>query len=93
MQKTAAFFQAVFCDIVGIMSKKAPAESADVVAGKLSELRRVLFKEGFGLNAKVTQEEVKNLELSETDTFVCFDNALDDTTKVNIMRNLTVKTI
>ncbi len=42
---------------------------------------------------KVTQEQVKNLELTETDTFVCFDNALDDTTKVNIMRNLTVKTI
>lgn len=42
---------------------------------------------------KVTQEQVKALELSETDTFVCFDNALDDTTKVNIMRGVNLKVI
>lgn len=44
---------------------------------------------------KVTQEDVAKTGIGETDNeiFVCFDSALDDTTKVNIMRNLTVKTI
>ena len=42
---------------------------------------------------KVTQEDVAKLKLSEDDTFVCFDSALDDTVKVNIVRNLNVKVI
>ncbi len=42
---------------------------------------------------KVTNEQVEKLKFSENDIFVCFDNALDDTTKVNLNRNITIKTI
>lgn len=44
---------------------------------------------------KVTKEALEKTGIGETDNemFVCFDSALDDTTKVNISRNLTVKTI
>ena len=42
---------------------------------------------------KVFKEQVEKLSLSQNDTFVRLDSALDDTTKVNIMRNLMVKTI
>lgn len=42
---------------------------------------------------KLTKEQVDGLELEKDTTFVCFDNALDDTTKVNIARDLMVKTI
>lgn len=44
---------------------------------------------------KVTKEAMTKTGIGETDNeiFVCFDSALDDTTKVNIMRNLRVKTI
>lgn len=44
---------------------------------------------------KVTQEDLAKTGIGETDNeiFVCFDSALDDTTKVNIVRNLNVKVI
>jgi adenine-specific DNA-methyltransferase len=42
---------------------------------------------------KIFKEQVEKLKLSENDTFVCFDSALDDTTKVNLGRNLNVKVI
>lgn len=42
---------------------------------------------------KLTMEQIDSLELTKDTTFVCLDSALDDTTKVNIMRNLRVKTI
>jgi hypothetical protein len=42
---------------------------------------------------KLTKDQIEGLELPKDTTFVCFDSALDDTTKVNIMRNLMVKTI
>ncbi|MDP2837775.1 MAG: site-specific DNA-methyltransferase [Candidatus Moranbacteria bacterium] len=42
---------------------------------------------------KVTKDQVENLKLSPSDTFVCFDSALDDTTKINIARNLVMKVI
>ena len=42
---------------------------------------------------KVTKEQVDALGLSKNDLFVCLDSALDDTTKVNISRNLNVKVI
>ncbi len=42
---------------------------------------------------KVTKNQVESLKLSEEDTFVCLDSALDDTTKINIGRNLKVKVI
>lgn len=42
---------------------------------------------------KVTKDQVDSLALTPPDTFVCLDSALDDTTKVNIMRNLTVRVI
>lgn len=44
---------------------------------------------------KVNQEDLTKTGVSvvEEDIFVCFDSALDDTTKVNIMRNLIMKTI
>ena len=82
-----------------------------------SRLLEILLKEGFDLNAKVsnkgdiwtvsdnerkmvislskkvTQADVEKLGLKEDYTFVCFDSALDDTTKVNIVRNFNVKVI
>ncbi len=42
---------------------------------------------------KVTKEQVEKLKLSASDTFVCFDSALDDTGKVNVGRVGNVKTI
>lgn len=42
---------------------------------------------------KITKEQVEKLKLGESDLFVCLDNALDDTTKVNIARNYNVKVI
>ncbi len=42
---------------------------------------------------KVTKDQVESLKLSEENTFVCLDSALDDTTKINIGRNLNVKVI
>lgn len=42
---------------------------------------------------KITKEQVESLGLKEQDIFVCLDSALDDTTKINIARNLIVKTI
>lgn len=35
---------------------------------------------------RITSEQVDALKLSETDLFVCFDSALDDSTKANITR-------
>lgn len=42
---------------------------------------------------QLTKEQIESLGLGEDDTFVCFDYALDDETKVNITRNLNVKVI
>ncbi|MBI4226319.1 site-specific DNA-methyltransferase [Candidatus Roizmanbacteria bacterium] len=42
---------------------------------------------------KITRERVQSLNLSEEDTFVCLDSALDDTTKINIRRNINIKVI
>jgi len=42
---------------------------------------------------KVTKEDVDALKLKSEDIFVCLDSALDDTAKVNILRNLTLKVI
>jgi adenine-specific DNA-methyltransferase len=43
---------------------------------------------------KLTQEQVDSFGLNEGDLFVCLDSALDDTTKVNILRRkFNVKTI
>ncbi|MBI5122639.1 hypothetical protein HZA75_02150, partial [Candidatus Roizmanbacteria bacterium] len=41
----------------------------------------------------VTKDQVESLKLTEEDTFVCLDSALDDTTKINIGRNLNVRVI
>jgi len=43
--------------------------------------------------SKLTKEQIDGFGLAKDTTFVCFDSALDDTTKVNITRNLNVKTI
>lgn len=89
-----------------------------------SVVYEIILKEGFDLNAQVSQsvipakvgiqcwtvidgerkiiitfakeiskDQVEKLGLSENDIFVCLDSALDDTAKVNIMRNLIVKVI
>lgn len=42
---------------------------------------------------KVSKEEVEKLGIKESDTFVCFDSALDDTTKVNIGRSINLRVI
>jgi len=42
---------------------------------------------------KLAKEQVESLKLAESDTFVCFDSALDDTTKVNLVRNFNLKVI
>jgi adenine-specific DNA-methyltransferase len=44
-------------------------------------------------NKKITQEQVEKLGLKKDDTFVCLDSALDDSTKINLDRNLVVKII
>ena len=46
-----------------------------------------------GNPAFVTKEQVDSLELSKDDLFVCFDSALDDSTKLNIARDLKVRVI
>ncbi len=44
---------------------------------------------------KITPEDVAKTGVGETNNeiFVCFDSALDDTTKINLIRNLIIKTI
>lgn len=42
---------------------------------------------------ELTKDQIEKLDLGENDTFVCFDSALDDTTKVNVCRNLSVKVV
>ena len=42
---------------------------------------------------KLLKDHIEGLNLLKESTFVCFDSALDDTTKINISRNLVVKTI
>lgn len=42
---------------------------------------------------KLTKEQIEELKLTESDIFVCFDSALDDTTKVNLMRSFNLKVI
>lgn len=42
---------------------------------------------------KITQEQVVSLKLSEETLFVCFDSALDDSEKVNLMRNCNLKVV
>ena len=39
------------------------------------------------------KDQIEKLDLKSEDTFVCFDSALNDTIKVNIIRNLNVKVI
>ncbi len=41
----------------------------------------------------LTKNQIEKLNLKPEDNFVCFDSALDDTTKVNIIRNLNIKVI
>lgn len=42
---------------------------------------------------KIEQGQVTALGLADQDTFVCLDSSLDDTTKVNLVRNFKVKVI
>jgi adenine-specific DNA-methyltransferase len=42
---------------------------------------------------KVTKEKVEDLKLSQDDLFVCFDNAMSDTEKVNVGRIINLKVI
>lgn len=42
---------------------------------------------------QVSQEQVELLKLTDADTFICFDSALDDTTKVNLVKNFNIKVI
>lgn len=42
---------------------------------------------------KIDEKEVENLKLHSGDIFVCFDNALNDTLKSNLIKNLVIKTI
>lgn len=42
---------------------------------------------------KITQENVEKLNLTEKDIFVCFDSSLDDSTKVNLSRNVDIRVI
>lgn len=60
------------------------------------ELWRVADKERtitvtFG--KKITREQVESLKLTPADIFVCFDSALDDSTKLNIARGMNVRVI
>lgn len=42
---------------------------------------------------KLTKGKVEKLELKKTDIFVCLDSALDDTTKINLLRNFNLKVV
>jgi hypothetical protein len=42
---------------------------------------------------KVTKDKVEKLKLSLDDLFVCFDNAMDDSEKVNVGRIINLKVI
>ena len=56
----------------------------------VEDMNRRLF---ISLAESFSGEEVAELTLWNADTFVCFDSALDDTTKVNLARNFTIKVI
>ena len=42
---------------------------------------------------QVTTDQVQALGLTQQDVFVCFDNALNDTTKVNLERIISLRTM
>ena len=56
----------------------------------VSDLEKKMF---VSFAKKLTKEQVDGLKLTDSDTFVCFDSALDDTSKVNLMRNFNLKVI
>ncbi len=41
----------------------------------------------------ISKAQIDKLELSENDVLVCFDNAINDTIKINIINTLNIKTI
>ena len=57
---------------------------------KVSDIERNLI---ITFAKKLTMDQVEPLKLGENDTFVCLDSALDDTTKVNLGREVSLKTI
>lgn len=72
--------------------------NASIKQGKSGSLAAWTVTEGdrkmvVTFTKKVTAEQVKALKLTEKDTFVCLDSALDDSTKVNISRNMVVNVI
>ena len=71
-------------------AKKAKAGDAGIHVWSVVDGERrmvVTFAKKVGLG------QVEALGLGENDTFVCLDSALDDTTKVNLVRNFKVKVI
>jgi len=57
---------------------------------KVTETDKRLF---ITFAAKVIQKQVNALDLTDQDMFVCLDKALDDTTKINLIKNVKVKVI
>lgn len=57
---------------------------------KIEDAERKMF---VSFAKKITQEQVENLGLQDNSTFVCLDSALDDTTKINLSRNINIKVI
>lgn len=72
------------------LNAKIEQEKGDLKPWVVAEGERKLV---VTFSKKVSKENVDALKLSEHDIFVCFDSALDDTTKVNIARNVNFKVI
>ncbi|TSC57050.1 MAG: adenine-specific DNA-methyltransferase [Parcubacteria group bacterium Gr01-1014_18] len=81
-----------------ILVKEGFDLNAEVSQSKLGKLAVLVVKEGdnrivFSFASKITMPDVASLTLSEHDTFVCLDSAMDDTTRVNVGRGVRIKVI
>jgi len=56
----------------------------------ISDLEKKMF---VSFAKKLTKEQVEKFGLEKTDIFVCLDSALDDTIKINLMRNLDLRVV
>ena len=69
-------------DEIGIADKTGVVDVAGIAdkAGVVEGMRRVYVT----FEKKVTQEEIEKLSLTDSDTFICLDSVLTDTTKTSL---------
>lgn len=89
-EEKSVVFEILLKEGFDLNSKVEKIISENLHFWKVADQAKRLF---ITFNKIVTQKQVNSLDLSDQHIFVCFDSALDDTTKINVGRNLNVKVI